>query len=140
MSNPSIRSFVIPGLVGGLVLNLIDTPWSVIVMVPRLQAFSDAHQLIGHPLTGPWFLLLHFILGIATAWVYLLARSIYGSGVGTALLSGGVLLLLNRGFGIGNVLLGLMPLNLFLGLTVSFTVGMFAASIVIARMIERSNA
>lgn len=140
MSMPSIRSFVVPGLVGGLVLNLIDTPWSVIAMVPRLRAFTDAHQLAASPLVGPWFLLLHFATGVMIAWLYALARSQYRPGLVTALLVGGVTLAINRGFGLANVLMGLMPLDVFLGFSISFVVGMLAASWVIGWLIDRAAA
>lgn len=138
MSITSIRSFVIPGLVGGLVLNLVDTPWSVMAMVPRLQAFTDAHRLTTSPLVGPWFLLLHFALGVTIAWIYALARSHYRAGPATALMVGGLMLVINRGFGLANVLMGLMPLDVFLGFSISFVVGVLAASWVIGWMMDRS--
>lgn len=139
MSIPSIRSIIVPGLVGGLVLNLVDTPWSVIAMVPRLQAFTDAHSLTASPLVGPWFLLLHFALGIVIAWIYALTRGHYPAGPTTALLVGGVMLVVNRGFGLANVLMGLMPLDVFLGFSISFVIGVLAASWVIGRIMDRST-
>jgi uncharacterized membrane protein len=139
MSIPSIRSFVIPGLVGGLVLNLVDTPWSVVAMVPRLQAFTDAHQLAASPLVGPWFLMLHFALCVTIAWLYALARAQYRAGPATALLVGGVMLVINRGFGLANVLMGLIPLDVFLGFSISFVVGVLSASWVIGWMMDRAS-
>lgn len=139
MSTPSYSSIFIAGLVGGLVINLIDTPASVLVMVPRLQAFTDAHQLAAYPLAAPWFLGLHFAFGVAIAWLYALVRARYGAGPRTALLAGGALLLFNRCFGLSNVFMGLMPLNLFLGFSVGFIVSVLAASWVIGWMIDRRH-
>lgn len=138
----SIRSWnwtLLAGFAGGVVLNAVDTPWSVLVMVPRLEAFTSAHRLTAHQLVGPWFLLAHFALATTVAWIYGLARDRYGSGTGTALLVSAVILLLNRAFGFANVLMGLMPLDVFLGFSLSFAVGVAGAGIAAAHIIDRAS-
>jgi hypothetical protein len=137
MSMPSLSRILIAGLAGGVALNAIDTPWSIAVMVPRLQAFTDAHQLSAHPLVGPWFLLAHFGSSAAIAWVYALARPVYGSGGATALLVSVVLLALNRAFGLATVFMGLMPLGVFLGFSAGFSVAVIAAGLIAARIVDR---
>jgi len=52
---------------------------------------------------------------------------------------GGVMLLLNRAFGVGNVLLGWISLGGFLGFSISFVVGVLVASAIAARVIERRS-
>jgi hypothetical protein len=136
MSNISLKRILLAGLAGGFVLNLIDTPWSILVMVPRNQAFLEAHGLVTSPLTGPWFLLNHFVFVTVIAWVYAIARNSYGKSMGTAFASGAVLLIVNRMFGFGNVLIGTIPLPVFLGFSVSFVVGTFLATFVAARVID----
>jgi hypothetical protein len=140
MNTPTLRRIAAGGLAGGLVLNLIDTPWSVLVMVPRLEQFNAMHQHVASPFAGPWFLLTHFAFMLGVAWLYSLARSPYGPGWRTALSVGSVMLLLNRAFGVGNVLLGWISLGGFLGFSISFVSGMLAASAVAARVIERRPA
>jgi hypothetical protein len=136
MSTLPRNRILVAGLVGGCVLNLIDTPWSVLVMVPRLAAFSEAHQLTPHPLVGPWFLLAHFALMTVVAWAYAMARAVHGAGVRTALPVILVILGLNRAFGFANVLMGLMPLDVFLGFSLSFCVGVILAGLVAAWILD----
>jgi hypothetical protein len=138
LSRPSIRRVVVAGLAGGAVLNLIDTPLSVLVMVPRLREFTDAHQLQAHMLTGPWFLLAHFLLSIGIAWLYALAAGPYGKGYKTALACAGIVLVLNRALGFANVLMGLMPLDIFLGFSASFALGVFLAGLAGAWILDTS--
>jgi hypothetical protein len=128
------------GFAGGVALNVIDTPWSIFVMVPRLQLFTDAHQLSAHPLVGPWFLLAHFALTTAIAWNYALARLAYGTGIRTALLVSSILLALNRAFGLATVLMGPLPLNVFLGFSAGFAIAVMVAGLVAAQIIDRSAA
>jgi hypothetical protein len=137
---PSLKRLLVAGLAGGLVLNLVDTPWSVAAMVPYLAPFNAAHGLVASPLTGPWFLLTHFVFCFGIAWVYALAAPQYGPGARTALAVGGGLLVLNRMFGLGNVLLGWIPLYGFLGFSVSFVAGVLGASVVIGRVLDRVSA
>jgi hypothetical protein len=140
MSMPSLSRILLAGLAGGIALNVIDAPWSVLVMVPRLQAFTDAHQISAHPLVGPWFLVAHFALATAIAWTYTLARSVYGTGYRTALFVSVVWLALNRAFGLATVLMGLMPLSIFLGFSAGFAVAVVAAGIIASQIIDRSAA
>jgi len=139
MEPTSTQRTLVAGLAGGLVLNLIDTPWSVLVMVPRLQDFNAAHQLVASPLAGPAFLVAHFALMLGVAWVYAMARRTGRPGAATALRVGVVFLLVNRAFGVGNVMLGWLPWNGFLGFSVSFVVGVLLGSLVVARVVERRS-
>jgi hypothetical protein len=136
MSNPSWQRTLLAGTAGGLILNLIDTPWSIFVMVPKNQVFLAAHGLVTSPLTGPWFLLTHFAFVAVIAWLYGLMRERYGKGLATALAAGGVLLILNRMFGMGNVFIGTIPFDVFLGFSASFVFGTLLASVVAARIID----
>lgn len=138
MSSIPAKRIALAGLGGGLVLNLIDTPWSVFVMLPSMQAFQAAHGLSASVLTGPWFMLAHFAYMGGIAWLYALLRERHGSGPRTALTAGAMLFGLNRLFGIGNGFLGVLPFGLFWGFTVSFAVGTALGSLVCARIIDAS--
>lgn len=136
MSNTNLKRIIAAGLASGLVLNLIDTPWSVLVMLPKLQAFEAAHGLTSSVFTGPWFILVHFVYMTAVAWLYAVLRDRQGSGLTTAFVAGGLLFTLNRLFGIGNGFLGVLPFDLFWGLTASFFIGTALGSIAAARVID----
>lgn len=139
VSLPSSSRILLAGIVGGIVLNLIDTPWSVIVMVPKMTQFLDAHGLSTNVLTGPWLLSMHIVFTVAIAYLYALMRTVYGAGIRTALSAGAVFLLLNRGFGFGNVLMGTFTAELFFGFSIGMVLGTVVASLVIGWMIDRSR-
>jgi hypothetical protein len=138
MTLPSVPRLITAGLAGGAVLNLIDTPWSIWVMVPRLHDFNTNHQLSASALTGPWFLLTHFAFVMVIAWLYALARQHYGPGPGTALRVAAVMVLINRAFGVGNALLGWIPAAGLLGFSLSFVLGVLLASVIAARVVDAS--
>lgn len=50
---------------------------------------------------------------------------------GRTLLVGALFLIGNRAFGFGNMLIGVLPLDVFLGFTVSFEVGTLFGSVAI---------
>jgi hypothetical protein len=133
MSTPSLKHILFAGLAGGAVLNLIDTPWSVLVMVPKMQVFLDRHQLSSNAFAGPWFLATHFAFMILIAWVYALARQRFHPGLVLALAVAGVFLLINRAFGVGNVLIGI-----FAGFSIGMTFGTLAGGVAAAKVIDRS--
>jgi hypothetical protein len=131
------KRILLAGAAAGVVLNLIDTPWSVVAMVPYLARFNAEHGHVASPFTGPWFLVTHFAFTTMIAWLYALATPRYGAGLRTALMVGGAMLTINRMFGAGNVLLGWISLGGFLGFSLSFVVGVLAASVVAAKIIDR---
>lgn len=137
MSTIDAKHVALAGAAGGLVLNLIDTPWSVFVMLGPMQAFQAAHGLSASALTGPWFMAAHVLYMGGVAWLYALLRERRGGGAKTALLAGTFLFVLNRVFGIGNGFLGVLPFGLFWGFTASFALGTAIGSIVAGRVIER---
>lgn len=137
---PSMARLAGAGLACGMVINLVDTPWSLWFGVPRLNAFAAAHQLQGSALVGSTFMLVHLLLGLALAWIYATARTVHGAGTRTALLVAAVMLVVNRGFGFANVLLGVMPGEVFAGLSLSFVVAVTLGTLLAARVIDRAPA
>ena len=136
---PSFKTIVIAGLAGGFLLNAIDTPWSVMVMVPKMKPFFDAQGFASSPLTGPWFLSVHFLFTTVIAYIYSLMRTRHGRGLRTALMAGVMMLLVNRAFGFANVLMGIFPVDLLLGFSASMVPGTLIASVVSAWIIDRRN-
>lgn len=125
------------GFVGGAVLNLVDTPCSMLVMLPRITAFTKAHGITSSPLTGPWFMLTHFAYMTAIAWTIMLLRERGRSDAMSALLAGGLWFSVNRMFGIGNGFIGILPFSLFWGFTISFAVGTVLATAAAGRVLVR---
>ncbi len=137
MNRANVKQILLSGIAGGIVLNLIDTPWSVLVMVPRMQPFLESHGLESHPMTGPWFLLSHVVFAIGIAWVYSRIRPEFERCFEPAMIAGGVLLVLNRMFGFGNVLMGTLPAPIFAGFSASFAIGTLAAAWVAGYSLDR---
>ncbi len=108
-------------------------------MVPKLAAFQQAHGLNASPLVGPWFLVTHFLFIGAIAWTYAHLRQSRGPGWTQRLLSIGTFVVVNRLFGFANVLMGLMPADVFLGFSASFVVGTLIAGLVATAVIDRGR-
>jgi hypothetical protein len=140
MSTPSPRRIIAAGLAGGVVLNLIDTPWSVLVMLAPQMRFLESHGLASSALTGPWFMLTHLAYMLLIAWLYALARPVRGTGWKTALSVALAVLVVNRAFGFGNVLIGIMPMSVFLGFSASFVPGTIISALVAARIVDKAGA
>lgn len=137
MSSLPFRRIMFAGLLGGAVLNLIDTPWSVLVMVPRMAAFQAAHGLSASAWAGPWFLATHWATMGVIAAAYAVARRSLPAGPGLAMGIAAAMLLVNRGFGFGTVLTGLMPAGIFAGFSLGFAPALLLGSLVAGRVLDR---
>jgi hypothetical protein len=111
------------GLLAGLVINLVDVPNSILFGAPLLERQLAAWGVKSHPAMPPYFVALHFVLGIALVWV---ARKLMDAGLrrpAATLGSVTVLVGMNRLFGFGNVLIGSLGWMTFLVFSWSFIVG-----------------
>jgi hypothetical protein len=121
--NPTPLRIIQSGLLAGLLVNLVDVPNSAIVVSPQWSAVLAAQGItINGPAVGGYFTVLHFVWGLVlmtlTAW--LLPRF---SPSGAAAIATGALLLVQRGFGFGSVVMGQMPLHIWLQFSWSFVLG-----------------
>jgi hypothetical protein len=121
--NPTLSRILQSGLLAGLVVNLVDVPNSALLVSPAWSAALAAQGItLNGPLTGAYFTTLHFLWGVAvlalTSW--LLPRFSPGR---AALVAAGTLLLVQRGFGFGAVVMGQMPLGIWLQFSWSFVLG-----------------
>ena len=104
--NPTTQRIVQAGLLTGLIVNLVDVPNSALVVSPAWTAVLAQQGITTNgPLMGAYFTALHFVWGVGlmavTAWL------LPGRSPGrAALLAAGTLLLLQRGFGFGTVVMG----------------------------------
>jgi hypothetical protein len=126
--NPTPQRILQAGLLAGLLVNLVDVPNSAIVVSPQWTAFLAAQGVtLNGPLVGGYFTALHFVWGLVlmslTAW--LVPRF---SPARAALVASGMLLLLQRGFGFGSVVMGQMPLGIWLQFSWSFVLGTCAGT------------
>ena len=121
--NPTTPRIVQAGLLTGLIVNLVDVPNSAILVSPRWSAFLATQGItLNGPAVGGYFTVLHFVWGLVlmalTAWL-----STRFSPSRAAVLTTGTLLLVQRGFGFGSVVMGQMPLIIWLQFSWSFVLG-----------------
>jgi hypothetical protein len=89
MSGMNTTRVLIGGLVTGLVINIGETLLNAVVLADDMNAISARFNL--PPMTGGTiaiFVVLCFLLGILTTWVYAAIRPRFGAGPKTAALAG----------------------------------------------------
>jgi hypothetical protein len=80
---------VLGGLLAGVVINLGETVLNLVVVAQEMEDSLQARNLPpvgGGAIAG--FVILAFLLGIATVWLYAAIRPRFGAGVGTAVCAG----------------------------------------------------
>ena len=133
------RTVVLAGLLAGLLVNVVDIPNSAIVVSPRWTAFLAEHGItLNVPAVSAFYTLLHFAYGIALAAAYAVARGRFGAGTRTALGSTLFLLALHRAFGLGMVVMGTMPLGIYLMFSASMIVGTLLGGVAAGKVMDRS--
>jgi hypothetical protein len=122
--SPTPRRVVSSGLLAGLIVNLIDVPNSAILVSPKWMAVLGAQGITPDvPAISVFFTLLHFAYGVLMMALASWLSPRFGSRARTGLLTAALLLLLNRGFGLGAVVMGQMPLSIFLQFSWSMVLG-----------------
>jgi len=133
------RTIVLAGLLAGLLVNVVDIPNSAIVVSPRWTAFLAEHGIVMNiPAVSVFYTLLHFGYGIMLAYAYVVARGRFGAGTRTALGSTLFLLALHRAFGLGMVVMGTMPLGIYLMFSASMIVGTLLGGVAAGKVMDRS--
>jgi hypothetical protein len=85
----NIGRVVLGGLLAGVVINLGETVLNLVVVAQEMEESLRARNLPpvgGGAIAG--FVILAFLLGIATVWLYAAIRPRFGAGVGTAACAG----------------------------------------------------
>lgn len=111
------------GIIAGLMLNLIDLPNSALIGGPLINEFLLAHDMQPNPLVSFYFLPLHFFYGIIIVWTYACFLPQFGKGGKNALYASLLLLITTRCTSFGFVVIGLLPLPLFLILSCTMVLG-----------------
>jgi hypothetical protein len=111
MGKINMGRVILGGLLAGLVVNIAETILNVIVIAGPMEEALKARNL--PPIAGGaigGFVVLCFILGIVTVWLYAAMRPRFGPGVGTAVKAAVAVWFLAFIFpGFGSVLMGFYP-------------------------------
>ena len=138
--HPSTRRIVWSGLLAGLIVNLIDVPNSAIVVSPKWMAVLASQGITPNvPAISAFYTLLHFGYGVAMMALATWLSRRFGARASTGLIASLLLLVVNRGFGLGAVVMGQMPLTIFLMFSSSMVVGSLVAGFVGGRVLFRSH-
>ena len=114
MSRINVVRVILGGLLAGLVVNVSETILNVVVVASSMEAALHERNLppLGiQPIIG--FVVLAFLLGIATVWLYAAIRPRFGAGPGTAVIAGvAVWFFAYLYSGVGTTLMSFLPAGL----------------------------
>lgn len=134
----STRRILSSGLLAGLIVNLIDVPNSALVVSPKWMAVLASQGITPSvPAISGFYTSLHFVYGIAMMTLATWLAPKFGPRASTGLLAAALLLGVNRAFGLGAVVMGQMPLSIFLMFSASMVVGSLIAGFVGGRVLFR---
>jgi hypothetical protein len=126
------------GLLAGLLVNLIDVPNSALLVAPDWNRVLAAQGIVPDgPAIGAYFTAVHFVYGVLIVATYAIMRARYGGGAWTAVGATGLLLVVQRMFGFGAVVMGQMPASIWLRFSLSMVVGSVAGGLAGAWLYER---
>lgn len=114
MGNINVGRVLLGGLLAGLVVNISETVLNLFVVAQGMEDALKARNLppVGGAAIGG-FVLLAFLLGIATVWLYAAIRPRFGAGVGTATIAGLAVWFFAYLYGaLGQELIGFYPAGL----------------------------
>jgi hypothetical protein len=114
MSRINVGRVILGGLLAGLVVNVSETILNVVVVASSMEAALHERNLppLGiQPIVG--FVIMAFLLGIATVWLYAAIRPRFGAGAGTAVIAGvAVWFFAYLYSGVGTALMSFLPAGL----------------------------
>jgi hypothetical protein len=114
MGRINVSRVILGGLLAGLVVNVSETILNVVVVASSMEAALHERNLppLGiQPIIG--FVVMAFLLGIATIWLYAAIRPRFGAGAGTAVITGvAVWFFAYLYSGVGTTLMSFLPAGL----------------------------
>ena len=89
MGKVNLGRVILGGLLAGLVINISEFVLNIVVIGAQMEELLKARNLppIGSSAIAT-FVLLGFLLGIVTIWLYAAIRPRYGAGPGSAIMAG----------------------------------------------------
>ncbi|MFM9838447.1 MAG: hypothetical protein ACKVOQ_09305 [Cyclobacteriaceae bacterium] len=125
-----LKNVLIGGFIAGMIINIIDTPNGALISGPAIIQFLLAHGITPNPWVPAYFLPLHIVYGWMLVWVYAALIPMFGETRKNAIYSTLLIMIPTRLFSLGFVVMGLLPLNLFLTLSATVIVGFIIGGLV----------
>jgi hypothetical protein len=117
------KKVIIGGIITGMLLNIVDAPNGVFVSGPKIVEFLLAHGFTPNPLVPAYFFPFHLLYGMMIVWTYASFIPKYGATRKNAIYSTLLFLMTTRFMALGFVVMGLFPLEIFLMLSLTMTIG-----------------
>jgi hypothetical protein len=110
----------------GFVINVLDISCTLLLAAKPWEAELLRQGLKPRKWTPPYYILTNFVGGLLLTFVYLQFAKTLGSGVTTALISSLLIWFVSRIYGGGHVVMGQMPVRIFLTMSVGLGIGYVA--------------
>jgi hypothetical protein len=127
---------LLPALAAGLTINLLDVACTLIFAVRPWEAELRRQGLEPRKWTPPYYILTNFIGGFILTFVYLQFARTLGSGMTAGLTASLLIWLVSRIYGGGHVVMGQMPLRIFLMMSIGLGVGYVAGGQVLGALLS----
>jgi hypothetical protein len=132
MSKVNMGKVILGGIVGGIVLNIIDYLVNGVWLAPQWLAaaskLNGANAMAGNAIAG--YVGGDFIFAIMIVWIYAAIRARYGPGPGTGIKASLAVWVVTAVFACQSILQGLYPTSLVCTSSVCTLVGMLGAGYV----------
>lgn len=113
-------------LAAGVVIVVLDTACTLIFAVKPWEAELRRQGLQPRKLTPPYYVLANLLGGVILAFVYTHFAASFGPGAGAALVASLLVWSVSRIYGGGHVVMGQMPLKIFLVMSAGLGLGYLA--------------
>jgi hypothetical protein len=113
----------LPALAVGFAINLLDIGCTLLFAAKPWEAELRRQGLEPRKLTPPYYIITNFVGGLILTFVYLQFAKAQGTGIVTALISSLVIWFVSRIYGGGHVVMGQMPLRIFLVMSIGLGLG-----------------
>jgi hypothetical protein len=121
------KQIILGGLLGGFFINLCDVLITITTVADAWNAVLLRQGIAFNPMTPPYYIAASFTGGILLCWTISTLSFRYGLSRQTALRASFLLWGISRLYGMGHVVMGQMPLHIFLimslGLLLGYVVG-----------------
>jgi hypothetical protein len=117
---------VLAALAAGVAINALDIGGTLLFSAKPWEAELRRQGLEPSNFTPPYYILTNFIGGFILTFIYTQFAKNFGFGVTTALISSLLVWFTTRIYGGGHVVMGQMPIDIFLIMSIGLGVGYIA--------------
>jgi hypothetical protein len=128
---------VLTALAAGFIINLLDVSCTLLFAVKPWEIELRRQGLVPRKATPPYYVITNFVGGFILTFVYLQFAKAMGQGITTALVSSLILWLVTRMYGGGHVVMGQMPLKIFVMMSAGLGLGYIGGGQVIRLLLNQ---